>query len=636
MIIKEVELYNIRSHEHTNLKFEKGITVFSGRTGCGKSSIFMAISYALFGSTGNSLILRRRCNEGYVRLVVEINGVNYEIMRGLKRKSGRIVVDPDRLWIKENGKKLPLISRTAEINEKILSIIGYPKNIKAKELFEIVSYTKQDEIRKLINMTPAEREKYIDRVLRLNKYELAFENMKPLINHFSNELSHVEGKLEGMDNIYEEVDSLKKELTSIEFELKTLSKSLEELKIKTTKLSSKRQLLLNQIKEIEHKKEEYIHLKGLILGYEKELSSIKIPSEFPKCELEAFEKQRDEIKSNLLNVNLKITDYEKQLNDFLNLKGTCPLCHQEVSQEYSKKFSLSLKEKINELKSQKLKLESKLKLINEQISTEKKKQLEIERLNLLLKRKEELVSLISKSKQRLSSINYDESLLSKYKKDFEKIDSEFLECSKDLSALSEKVYNLENQKLKITQELNLKKQKLAEFELLKKRRLFLENLISLLKKLRDDIRSIRSVVRAQFLEDFRYEFQKEFENIRPGSNYTVSVGPNYEPLVFDGKEEVGISTLSGGEKTSVALAYRLALSDVAARVSSIRESEFLLLDEPTTGFDRQDILQLPKVLRSIKSIPQIFIISHEEELKEAGDYRFEFTKENGKTIVKCV
>ena len=51
MIFKNLVLKNFKSHENTSIDFNPGITVIVGENGAGKSTIFEAISYALFKKT---------------------------------------------------------------------------------------------------------------------------------------------------------------------------------------------------------------------------------------------------------------------------------------------------------------------------------------------------------------------------------------------------------------------------------------------------------------------------------------------------------------------------------------------------------------------------------------------------------
>ena len=68
------------------------------------------------------------------------------------------------------------------------------------------------------------------------------------------------------------------------------------------------------------------------------------------------------------------------------------------------------------------------------------------------------------------------------------------------------------------------------------------------------------------------------------------------------------------------------MAEIAAKVSDVEKSELLILDEPTYGFDRNDIKSLHQTLKNIKTIPQILIVSHEEELKSSADYKYEIDK----------
>ena len=47
MIFTRLKLYNFKSHKHTVIGFDKGISVIVGENGAGKSTILEAISFAL-------------------------------------------------------------------------------------------------------------------------------------------------------------------------------------------------------------------------------------------------------------------------------------------------------------------------------------------------------------------------------------------------------------------------------------------------------------------------------------------------------------------------------------------------------------------------------------------------------------
>lgn len=242
-------------------------------------------------------------------------------------------------------------------------------------------------------------------------------------------------------------------------------------------------------------------------------------------------------------------------------------------------------------------------------------------------------------------------VLRKRREELEKEVVEFEKIKEELWKLQEEEREIYARRESIIREISLlnsrledirvkrkeKEEELRKIEEMKNKLNKLKDLLNLLVRLREDIKNIREVVRNKFLDDLRTEFQRFFEEIRREGEYIVSINQDYEPVAYTKSgEEVPISNLSGGERTSVALSYRLALANIAAQISGIQRSELLILDEPTVGFDKEDIRTLPEVLRNLKTIPQIIIVTHEDELKDAGDYKFEIEKVGGISRVKKV
>lgn len=92
MIIKSLKLENIRSYAEAEVNFPLGKTLFEGDVGSGKSTILMAIEFALFGlgSERGAALLRTESSKGKVILVFEVDGDEYTIERGLVRKKGAV------------------------------------------------------------------------------------------------------------------------------------------------------------------------------------------------------------------------------------------------------------------------------------------------------------------------------------------------------------------------------------------------------------------------------------------------------------------------------------------------------------------------------------------------------------------
>src|SRR5215475_5543338 len=75
-MIKAIEMVNFISHNTTALAFDKGITVFVGHNGSGKSSVIDAITFALFGEH------TRKSNRNLVRIGSESSSVDLRFTVG--------------------------------------------------------------------------------------------------------------------------------------------------------------------------------------------------------------------------------------------------------------------------------------------------------------------------------------------------------------------------------------------------------------------------------------------------------------------------------------------------------------------------------------------------------------------------
>jgi exonuclease SbcC len=73
--------------------------------------------------------------------------------------------------------------------------------------------------------------------------------------------------------------------------------------------------------------------------------------------------------------------------------------------------------------------------------------------------------------------------------------------------------------------------------------------------------------------------------------------------------------LSGGEKTSVALAYRLALNKVINDlINNIKTKDIIILDEPTDGFSSEQLDKMRDVLQEL-DMKQLIMVSHETKME---------------------
>ena len=77
MIFKKLKFQNIRSYKELEIDFPKGSTLLAGNIGAGKTSILLALQFALFGlqpGQKGASILRQDSDTASVYLELEVEG----------------------------------------------------------------------------------------------------------------------------------------------------------------------------------------------------------------------------------------------------------------------------------------------------------------------------------------------------------------------------------------------------------------------------------------------------------------------------------------------------------------------------------------------------------------------------------
>jgi len=114
----------------------------------------------------------------------------------------------------------------------------------------------------------------------------------------------------------------------------------------------------------------------------------------------------------------------------------------------------------------------------------------------------------------------------------------------------------------------------------------------------------------------------------------VRVKEDFTPIFEREGFEQDFEALSGGERTSMALAYRFALNSVVKETVASRP-ELVILDEPTDGFSKEQIFRMRGLLEQLDS-RQVILVSHEKELESMADHIFTVEKRNGTSVVSGV
>jgi exonuclease SbcC len=181
MILKSLRLENIRSYTEQTVDFPMGTTLFEGDIGSGKSTILMAIEFALFGlgSEKGGALLKAGAKKGLVTLCFDVDGKEYEVCRSLERK-GKGVQQSDCM-LKTEGTVLHLSA--SEAKEKVLEILAFnePADPKAGSvIFRYAIFTPQEEMKAIIWMRADQRLQTLRKAFRIEDYRVALDNSHAL------------------------------------------------------------------------------------------------------------------------------------------------------------------------------------------------------------------------------------------------------------------------------------------------------------------------------------------------------------------------------------------------------------------------------------------------------------------------
>jgi exonuclease SbcC len=197
-----------------------------------------------------------------------------------------------------------------------------------------------------------------------------------------------------------------------------------------------------------------------------------------------------------------------------------------------------------------------------------------------------------------------------------------------LAAARSKLEEAERRRGSLKEEIDSLEEKEREMSTLQQTKRWLKELFV------PSVSAIEKEVLAAINEQFDQHFQQWFSELMEAGDIAVRIDESFSPVVEQDGYEIDAASLSGGERTSLALAYRLALNTMV-KLQSSSEGGLLILDEPTDGFSSGQLLRLRDVLQET-GCEQIVMVSHEKELESFVDDIYEVSKPSGESVVTKV
>ena len=290
---------NIRSYNEEVIDFPRGITLFEGDIGSGKSTILMGIEFALFGlgSQKPEALLAKKAEQGSITLNFTVDKENYEVKRTLKRKSGSVSQDAKNTYIKIGDEKEPL--SPSELKQRVLQILKFnePGGATAvSKIFRYAVYTPQEEMKQVLSDTE-KRLETIRRAFGVEDYKTAAENAKGLTAELKLQIARFEERTRGIEDFDKNIEDAKEQILEIE------KKINEDIKIKNYNVSEKKTIKLDLAKC-----DEKIRDKTKL---ETDLDNLDEKITDKKGDLEEFQGQIDDAKETLEEIRDKLSKQHK-------------------------------------------------------------------------------------------------------------------------------------------------------------------------------------------------------------------------------------------------------------------------------------------------------------------------------------
>ena len=354
MILKSLKLQNIRSYIDQTLELSKSSTLLSGDIGSGKSTILLAIEFALFGTSRPDLpaesLLRKGSTEGSVELVFEIENKPITIKRSLKKSKDSIKQTAGHLIVNSTKKDLMPI----ELKAEIISLLGYPEeslNKNKNYVFRYTVYTPQEEMKLILQEHPEIRLDTLRKIFNVDKYKKIRENIYYYLKEIKIKSTILDTKTENFEQKQKQHQEVIVQKEELETQNTSLLSQIKELKEKIINKKS-------QIEEFEEKNKNSLKLKNELENARSLIKEKKEQSQLSQQKQQQLSKDIQQFPSfpSLEELNQQLALLEQQQRSNITKKTTLETkiqnCQDQVSDIQQEIINFDQTKKLYEEKKQ--------------------------------------------------------------------------------------------------------------------------------------------------------------------------------------------------------------------------------------------------------------------------------------------
>jgi exonuclease SbcC len=680
MKLTSLTLKNFRKFKNATIEFPDGVTGVIGLNGAGKSTIFEAIAWVLYGS----VVARTSVNEIKRQGADSSEPCRAELEFSFEEDKFRVVREM-------KGKSLTS-SATATVNGKVAAtsadtvskFMQKKLGMDFKSFFTSI-YAKQKELNALSTMIASERRPLILRMLGIDSLDDVIKEIKSDKRQKESVVSKLESDLideNGIDKIdiyNKDIKDLKKEKDESQSKLKKLHEKQKFFKNEVEKANKNCEKIKQDYEKLQNKKEELSKQKTLFENKEKLSNEIKELSKkiderekqifAQKKKLEDFKELEKELKSTdkrIYDLDFKIKEVIKKIEQDSTLikrinqdieeiedkkekikkigpDAKCPTCERILSDQYkylienftkeiNKKYKEvnKLKREIKNFESEKEKiskensaLQKKKNFLQSQVLLKEKIQTTINNILTELKTEKSKISLKKKDSKKLESIKFNIQEFEKTNLQVKEIYNKYQESLKlrdskkdELNKLNLEIEKKENLKKLILQKIDNLNEKINELKK-SKNKIKEEKILSQhLGMLSEVMSNFRTHLISRIRPTLSDYASDFFERLTDGKYHQLELDENYNLLIYDNGEPYGVERFSGGEEDLANLCLRLAISEVITERAG-GVFNFIILDEI---FGSQDYIRRHNIMKALNLLSskfrQIFLVTHVDDVKE--------------------
>jgi exonuclease SbcC len=640
-----------------------GLIIIRGPNSTGKSSLFEAILWALWGPTSvgltNDELINFTSSFCKVLLEFDIAGTRYKIDRSYDSARGMSVV----LWQYRDDAWKRIADKSQTVGRKIDEILSLDAGQALNTLL-----VRQGEVANIAHATPSVLRELLVKVYNIELLGQMTKQLENLEGDLSNQIGVLQEDYRAPEVIREQIVDARARIEQDEAELKTIETELKKNENMLKSLPDPKDLQtiadhLDDLKLQGHEQtqimkniEKALESAGIadangriinarLVSLKKETKALESDKEEANTEASRIEREIGTYAGMITDLREKVTTLEKSKDSESEEQAICPTCQKPLSEEAREKLLVEYKEiiseyetKIGQLTKAGEAIPARIREIDKRLQAIPQAEYAVTRVRDQQKDIQRISASMEKTAKKLGKILQKidvesvENLLKIHKA------SDISELQTRLSTLQVALNSLKTSELSSKKRIEREKVQVKDLERKEVKMKELGARITTLEDLREHARYVRRKLVSGFIAD--YVFQKRLIGIiRKASNQYVNAFTNgqytsidLEPTPPKGRSGPGLllkiwderdkakkktSQLSFGDRTAISLGLRLGISRTMSSIRPFKDSpaviprvRSVLLDEPLGGLDSIRRLSVVKNLVNDESFEQIFLITH--------------------------